>query len=214
MKMFTLSNDTVQALATLHHATADKAGRDMTPILGAVQLVIDHERWTATATDRYVVAEISGEMTDHAHTLGGDSVEILINSNDLVDLAKRVKRSRIPVVFKLSDESIECDDYNDTRITYRTMSGNYPPVTRLFPEVSKLTESAGFGIDPNKLARLGKVHSWDTVTRSASERNTLPLHLRFVASEYGNGPIYATRSLLESNLPYRALIQPNKLIGQ
>lgn len=211
MSTFTLDNATVQSIATLHHATpVSKSDRETTPILTAVQLTVTPSTWSAIATDRYVVAQLTGDMGDHVHTLTEEPFTVQIASTDLVDLAKRVKTSRAPVLFTVSDDSteIECNDYS-TRVTYRTVSGNYPTVARLFPDNPPETVDnfAGYNLNPHKIMQIAKVQP---TNMNARDMKNAPLLMRTVDSERGSkSPVLITRPRVNG---FRALIQPNLIL--
>lgn len=211
MTTFTLPADALRSIATLHNATpADKAARDMTPILTAIQLTVTPAEWRAVATDRYVVAELTGDMGDYAHTLPMDGTEttVLIRSTDLVDYVKRMgARSSLPVMVTISDDGAEIELNNyDVRSGYRTVTGNFPPVARLFPEESAFTDLGAIGIDPNKLARLGKILMPFEVAMRPADRSSLPTYIRFTEQGDRPGPVLVTRG--PSATGYRALLQP------
>lgn len=217
MTTFTLSPEALKSIATLHNATpADKSARDMTPILGAIKLTITREQWVAVATDRYCVAELNGPMGDYAHTLDeSEPLTVTIESTDLVDVVKRMKRETMPVMVTVDEEegTVQFNNNESVHVTHRIIAGNFPPVERLFDVGSILAEVPNVALDPTKLARLGKVFPVELIGETASTRNSSPLKLEFTIqanpSDTGRpGPMRVTRGSVAG---YRALLQPNIL---
>lgn len=205
MTTFTLSADAIRSLATLVHASSSD---DVTPILCAIELTVTPTEWRAVATDRYVVAELTGDMGDYVHTLTNEPFTVLIRAKDVADYAKRMgARSNAPVMFTVSDDGLEIELNNhDVRSGYRLMSGNFPPVARLFPEDSALTDTGALSIDPNKLARLGKILTPLEISMRPAHRKELATYMRFTEAGNRPGPVLITRG--PNATGYRALIQP------
>ena len=210
MTTFTLSADAIRSIATLVHASSND---DVTPILSAVQLTVTPTEWRAVATDRYMVAELTGAIGDYIHTLPGDDSEttLLIRAKDIAEYAKRMgARATVPVMLTVSDDgqSVEISNY-EAISTYRLMNGNFPAVDRLFPEESAFAELPNIGIDPAKLARIGKIMPESLVALSPRYRAESPLNLRFTHAGHGSGKpgvIFITRGNRAEG--FRALLQP------
>lgn len=210
----TLSLSEIESLATLHHATPPaKSDRDATPILAAVQLTIAADRLTALATDRYMVAELTIPLTvDHAVT--GEPFTLQINSADLVELAKRVKRATgvrrdIPCAeFTITDDSYTINVYGQNLGEFRPAAGNFPPVARFFDVDKILSDSPNVSLDPAKLARVGKVLTPHETGMKPAERASLSLTLEFTVQNDRPGPMLITRATKATEHGFRALLQP------
>lgn len=210
MSTFTLTPAALAAMATLANATpSGKANREMTPVLTGIRLTIESGKYTAVATDRYIVAEVTGEA--EADT----DIEVTFLDTDLVDLAKL----GTVVTFKIVEE-VTVDGYNVQAMeaTYASGSrrlfevgGNYPPVARLFPDVDKLEAvPAGTLVNPQYITRLSKVHSEASITAKPSERALMPITMATVPNEHGTAPIQVTRvSGRGVDVTFRALFTPN-----
>src|SRR5690606_31801992 len=86
--MFSITRNELTSLASVGHL----AGRDdVTPILMVVKIVADPEARTvtATATNRYVVGEIT--LTEVHFDEGAERAEMLVDARWLLDAAKAVK---------------------------------------------------------------------------------------------------------------------------
>lgn len=210
MTTFTLSADTVRSLATLTNAASTDS---VTPVIQAIQLTVTPSSWIAVATDRYVVAELTGDMGDWVHTLPAEPFSVLIKATDLADFAKRMgARAERPVNLTVTDDGTELEMNNwDVRAIYRTISGNYPPVERLFPDADKLTDMGALAFAPDMLARLGKIYTPLDMSMAAKHRRELPVHLQFTESSGKPGPVLITRGL--KAVGYRALLQPRLILN-
>lgn len=211
MSTFTLTPAALAAMATLANATpSGKKNREMTPVLTGIRFTIEGGRYTATATDRYVIAEVTGEAEADA------DIEVTFLDTDIVDLAKL----NAAVTFTITGtERVEGRDVQMMEATYASGSrrlfevgGNYPPVARLFSDVDKLEAvPADTLINPQHVTRLAKVHSEASITEKPSERAIMPIVMSTVPNEHGTAPIHVTRVIGSGDdATFRALLQPNR----
>lgn len=214
MTEYMITGADVEAIASLHYATPQaKKDRDMTPILGMVKFVAEGDTWRAIATDRYMVAEVSGSLIVHESKAGDHAAVFLMDSKAWQALAKAFKGSGA-VSFKLDAEAGRVEFTGQAGAqTHWLDSGNFPPVERLFPNADALAKEAepvgNISLSPALLHDLGRVVSPSMVRDlKAAERAREPLHMRFSDNGYGKpGPVYITRPYED----YRALLQPNLL---
>lgn len=217
----TFTNSAVQAIATLHHSTPEgKNDRSITPILAAIQLELTPEGWTARATDRYTVGELTGQMG--AHTLeAGESHEILLDSLSWVEIAKRIKADRGGLITLEHDGNQVTVTGTDGLIiaVYLEIKGNYPPLARLFPadDSQSFADIGQVAIDPRRLGRLDKIMTEHLLASSPDSRRHAPMSMRFTSSSPDNpkpGPIVLKRhKAADPESTFRALLQPNMLIN-
>lgn len=226
MTTFPLSLNAIESLATLFHATpAKRSEREVTPVITGISLTVTPARWTARATDRYSVAEISAPLGNVAHTISPEGVELLLNSDDVVALAKsakaRIARGRRDVaLFDLTvstedpdaRETVTVSTFGEPVGSARQVKGNFPPVERLFPkeEGDAPTE---FALDPVKLARLHKVLTPSLAGSTPASREAMPLKITVAPGE-GLRPLELTRfpRTLAEGESFRALLMQNKEI--
>jgi hypothetical protein len=210
----------LEAIATLHNVTPQaKSSRDITQILAGVKVTVTPDsgpalaKWSAIATDRYLVAEISGEFRDNAE-MSEESFEFVINSLDAVALAKIAKAQNSLIRIEVQDNRLTVSEYGQTIAGYELVKGNYPPLERLFPESDKFADCAQISLNPNKILQLSKVWTEHGLKQSASARKESPLKFTFTSGHNGKpGPVLVER--LKRDAPagtFRALIQPNLLL--
>lgn len=221
MTIFTLSFAALESLASLKNATPlAKTERALTPILTAIRLTVDAERWTASATDRYTAAEVSAPNTGSHNLDDGESLTVLLDSDALapiVSAAKpRIPRARVNddvIAFEHNDEQnfLEVRVYGSPVGFVDLVAGNHPPVERLYP--NGLAERESIAFDPEKLARLGKVLAPSHAAEPPSARKGRPLKLSFTDGPLT--PILVTRydGALSEGETFRALLMPNKEIA-
>lgn len=212
MTTFALTPTAIRSIATLHHATpVGKAAREATPILTAIHLTVTPERWTAIATDRYIVGEVTGEMGDFVHTLPDEGITLQLASTDMVDLAKRVKREGTPVQITADSGVVTAESAGGlTLASYRTVAGHFPPVARMFP-----TDESSFGAHemvafaPDFLTRLGKIQSPADINTPPRDRDRA-LKFRFTSNGSGKpGPALVTGTYDG----FRGMIQPRLILN-
>ena len=229
--MTTLALDILhlQSIATLHHATPQGSERGASPVLDCIKLQVTPRRWTAVATDRYVVAELSAPMGDYVHTLDHNAptpLTLLLDSADVVQMVKIVKARAEGgkwVTLTTDDHHPGVVTLQDARAEvlgdYPLQDRSYPAVERLFPtDPTYATDSTHF--NPDFLTRLAKVWT-PTMASKPSERKAVPVRFQFTEGHSMRnpiGPILVTRP----NLPkphngigetFRALIQPNIVLS-
>jgi hypothetical protein len=207
----------LEAIATLHNVTPQaKSDRDITPILAGIKVTVTPDsgpalaKWTAIATDRYVVAEISGEFRDNAE-MSEESFEFIINSLDAVALAKIAKAQNSLMRLAIDNGRLSISGYGQTLAGYELVKGNHPPLERLFPEPDRFADCAQISLNPNKILQLSKVWTEHGLKQSASARKGSTLKFTFTSGYNSNpGPVLVERPKRDA-LPgtFRALIQPN-----
>ena len=197
MTAFTISFVDLQALATLHHATPPtKKDREGTPILTAVQLTISAGRWTARATDRYIAAELSGDVLRQE----GEDVTLCLESSSLAAAARSADRDA-PGIFTTTEDGAVTIDAG-LRRELKTVPGNFPPIDRLFPEPGSGQYTKSLALRPEYLARLGKCMGPSTIALKPAERAAKPLRLEPTGER---SPILVTR---DDAGDFRALMLP------
>lgn len=204
MTTFNLTNAQLIAIASL----ANAGTRDSyTPILGGIQLTVTPSKVTATATDRYVVAELSFPLGKTEHTIPDEGIGIVIDSPNLVALAK--EKCGFTFTFTQDEGSYpitaEGDAYGIVR-TFPSMAGNFPPAARLFYEDATDDLPNGIVLNLAYLGRLSKLILPGEKSAAAAGKNpwTMSYHN---SQSHKHAPVMLTR---ENGMgSYRALIQPN-----
>lgn len=221
MTTFALTPAAVQAIATLAHAAGTK--EKAAPILSAIELTVTPSRWEAVATDRYVVGKLGGELGVTAHTLTETGVKILIHAADAAALAAAVKARKSPAHVELTltrnDEILNAEQDGLTLGEYRTMTGTFPPVVRLFPTMNDgrpadAMTSGAVAFSPDKIASLSKIKGEAAFasSRSAATRwNEAGMAFAFRGTDGRHAGTYVTRHGIPGD-DFAALIQPNTLI--
>ena len=202
MTTFYLNAAQIAAIASLHAATPPaKSDRERTPILTAIHLHITPATVTATATDRYIVAEHSFPLGETAHTLPDDGVTLQIASTDWQTIAKR----KHAATFTWDDSGPVTVEYADGGTQpLAQVQGNYPLVARLFSD-NNGDVTQGTALDLAKLARLAKI-----IPASPYLKDEAGVW-EFSQPDGGNNPVTLTRPRLPQGESMRALIQPHKL---
>lgn len=183
---------TAKSIASLiNFASKDK----VTPALQVIRVVLDGDRMTATATDRYVV--IKAEYAECPDNFNTGTIYLDAAAAKFIAGIKVAKGHNPLITFDTGDDGLTIKA-NGASITIRQFSGNYPAVETLFDahKPAEVAEVHHFRIE--LLAKLGKVidvdgskiESWNFEygTRVKPERPV---------------PVIATASL------FKALIQPN-----
>lgn len=226
MTTFPLSLNAIESLATLFHATpAKRFAREVSPVLTGISLTVTPAGWTARATDRFSAAEISAPLGNVAHTIPPEGIELLLDSDDVVALAKAAKprtvRPRRAVA--LFDLTVSTEDpearpavavtmFGEPVGSVRQLKGNFPPVERLFPKEEGVAPTE-FALDPVKLARLHKVLTPSLAGSTPASREAMPLKATVSPGE-GIRPLELTRfpRTLAEGETFRALLMQNKEI--
>lgn len=160
--MFTLSADQIKAIASMHAATPQSASERMsTPVLAAIRVDVTGATLTAVATDRYMAGML--ELTlepEHVTPATAEGISLQLDSKEWQALAKRVQ-PHCALTFAIDDDGIVTAKDAVTGLTVAAapqVSGNFPPVARLFPsEPGPLNTAPAFG--PDKLTRAFKMHT-------------------------------------------------------
>ena len=208
MTTFYLNASQIAAIARLHAATpATKHERDMTPVLTAVHLHVTPERITATATDRYIVAEHTFPLEDPTHTVPGDGAIVQLASTDWREIAKR--KTAAQFTWNEDGGTVTIQYVDGMTQPLAQVQGNYPPVARIFSDPSALGDvQQGATLNLAYLARLAKITPMET----HYEKNA-PVLWQFSQPEGEGTPVTLTHAGISptSNETLRALIQPHKL---
>lgn len=213
MTTFYLSAPQLASLAALTNAGRKDAA---VPILGTVNLTATPSEVTARATDRYMAAILTFPLGDTAHTLPDDGVTLTIEAADLIALAKEKAGFMLTVGEAEANGATlitaEGDAYGVTR-TFRTATGNFPPVARLFPDEAPDDLPGGVMLNMGLLARLAKLTLPGEKPVEAA-RAPYALTYRDPQSKHGNhAPILASREgRADHDRPapsLRVLVQPN-----
>lgn len=199
---FSLTNAQLIAIASLVNAgTRDP----YPPILGGIQLTVTPSTVTATATDRYVAAELSFPLGETEHTIPDEGVSIVIDSPNLVALAK--EKCGFTFTFTQDEGAYPITaegDANGVVRTFPNLAGNFPPVARLFYEDATDDLPNGIVLNLAYLGRLSKLLLPGEKTAAAAGKNPWTMSYR---NSHKHAPVMLTR---ENGMgSYRALIQPN-----
>jgi hypothetical protein len=154
---FRLTLRQLASLASLRAATPQGVtDRQVTPVITAVQLTVDHLTVTAVATDRYLLAEVTFELgspCDAPRT----TAQLLDTS--LVEAYKYAKARKAYAIEVFCDDSgtgawtVEIDGATMPLVT---VAGNYPPIARLLTEAVDDVR-AGTRLPLDRIARADKI---------------------------------------------------------
>lgn len=221
MTTFTLSRQHIQAIASLSHAAEDHRS-SVTPVLTHIQLQVTPAELQATATDRYVVAQLRSPMGNHVHTLrhGTEILDhhaprqehlkpltLLLPAAQLVALAKlMVSRKSLWASFTTGDGddyaspvgTVHIQDENGDALAAIPLAElNFPPVGRLFPDDDAEHATSIVSLSPERITALSKVMSPAILALKPAYRKNVPMHFHFTKSEYSDklGPVVVTRPL-------------------
>ncbi|WP_017792691.1 DNA polymerase III subunit beta [Leucobacter salsicius] len=124
---------------------------DVTPVITGVQLEINSNSLTLTATDRYRVATRSIDWENQAEQ---ESLSALVPAKIVTEVGKTFGNDGIVNIAIIKDEERELIAFTggNKTVTSLLIKGNYPPVGRLFPtdvdnyaviSTSELVEAVG-----------------------------------------------------------------------
>lgn len=124
---------------------------DVTPVITGVQLEINSNSLTLTATDRYRVATRSIDWENQADQ---ESLSALVPAKIVTEVGKTFGNDGIVNIAIIKDEERELIAFTggNKTVTSLLIKGNYPPVGRLFPtdvdnyaviSTSELVEAVG-----------------------------------------------------------------------
>lgn len=119
------------------------------PVLNAVQIVADGDTLTVTSTDRYVLAE----STLTVEEWNGDTASALILASDITNWKNLAKVSNI---FQLTLGDTWTLDAFTSKAEGMTVAGEYPAVSRLFPDDRQLHPIKPTTLSVTNLDKLGK----------------------------------------------------------
>lgn len=207
MTTFYLSQPQILAVASLAVAGTREP---FTPILGAIQLTVTPSTVTAVATDRYMIAELTFPLGETVHTLPADGVTLLIDSVHLVSMSK--DKAGFTFTFDQPEEARE--SYPITaegeRVgivkTFPSLSGNFPPVGRLFAEETPDDLPNGTLLNMARLGRVAKLILPGEKSAAAAAKEPWEISYK-VAEGHKSAPVQLTRS--SGTAAYRVLVQPN-----
>lgn len=222
MTTFTLSRQHIQAIASLSNAAEDHRAAGSTPVLTRIELQVTPAEFQATATNRYVVAQLRSPMGDHVHTLRHDTeildhhaprqehlkpLTLLLPAVQLVALAKLMaSRKSLWASFTTDDGDdyasptgtvhIE-DEFGDALAAIPLAELNFPPIAQLFPDDDAEHATSIVSLSPERITALSKVMSPAMLALRPANRKSVPMHFQFTKSEYSDklGPVIVTRPL-------------------
>lgn len=199
-----LSANQVQSIATLANVTP--AGRDVTPVLEAINVVVADGRYTATATDRYVAAEVSDHLVHHDH-----DGAFMLDRKAWTELAKRAKAERVDFDFTVGERTVAVSTSFGLSVgEYLLAEGNYPAVDQLFDRAAgNRAELGTVSLNPDNLTRLGKVLTAGEIALTGPARKKLGLAFTFSGGGTAAkpAPVIVHRHNAEDN-GFRGLVQP------
>lgn len=189
---------------------------DVTPVIVSAHIRVQDGFLTAVATDRYRVARVTFPLTsDEGDTQ--DDLDVVVPRAFLERFARTVKAAKLKPDAKISLShdplaksltfAFSGGSASDVAIT-----GNYPPVARLFPEAESLTEVGEIALNPRFVSDAGKL---DHPTLTADDLRNGAVRLRFTKSGRADkpGPVLIDRRGIrpkDGGLEY--LLQPNLLL--
>lgn len=211
---FTVTRDQLTSIASLAYCASSD---DVSPVITGVHVTIDSAgSITATATDRYIAAELTMQATDFTVA---DTVEALMPGKWLLSAAKSVKGGasggRLPAIVTVTHtdegaaDSVSITNY-DITVKSQLLSGNYPSVARLFPDnVPETVDNfLGYNLNPHKLMQIAKVIP---AGMSSRELKSSPILMRVGNEERpSKSPVIVTRHRVEG---FRAMIMPNLILS-
>lgn len=192
---------------------------DVIGAISAVKLTVEGNRWTAIATDRHIVAEVSAETG----VCDAGSSEIHIEGQHLLDAAKIVarkigradarKRAQVLLSFTEVDGrpklAVSLPHTDEVVANFTNVAGNFPPVERLFPEETSAVSSVALRTD--LLAKLHKVRTPGEMHKTPKDWKLVPEVLQTCGADgTDRSPLLVTRFAQDEGETFRALIQPNR----
>lgn len=222
MTTFTLSRQHIQAIASLSHAAEDHRSPSPTLVLTNIELQVTPAELQATATNRYVVAQLRSPMGDHVHTLRHDTeildhhaprqehlkpLTLLLPAVQLAALAKLMaSRKSLWALFTTDDGDDYAkptgtvhiqDEFGDALAAIPLAELNFPPVARLFPDDDAEHATSIVSLSPERITALSKVMSPAILALKPAYRKNVPMHFRFTKGEHSDklGPVVVTRPL-------------------
>lgn len=153
----TMSHARLTAIASL---LACAATDDVMPTIGGINLTAKDGIITAEATNRYV----AGIIEFNSDSITGEFVTNIPAKplKQFVAASKLTGRFNTDVeriTINVTDDTITFSDLNTgSTLTTAPIRGNFPPIARLFPEISsEPVEVAPYGMDANLLATVSKI---------------------------------------------------------
>lgn len=200
---------TVSTPAFLTIATAAKAfasADDVSPVITGSLITVDGALVTALATDRYVAGVV--ETRD---TFDGDNVDgsAIIPTSLLTDAAKRFAKCPTVTLDVVDGVATVSSVSSVDRASAAIITGNFPPIARLFPTPETPWDAAGVGtcISMGKLARLSTVRLPGDRTPAAAKDAGWEFEGQSGGSSAKRGALCFTRTHGATSV--RVLVQPN-----
>lgn len=212
MASFTLNDMQVLAVSSLFHAASKD---DVTPVLTGIHLHITPTELTASATDRYMVAELTFPLDAKLlQDIPDEGVSILVPRADMVQVA----RMRTEVMFSFA---VPTDARQQTTsvmaqsselhrtLTFPSIRGNFPPVARLFYGDSEDDIPSGVALNLGLIGRVVKLLL--PGEKSAAGATLSPWVFKYKANLEATHQKFQPVMLERRNElgRYRVLIQPN-----
>jgi DNA polymerase III sliding clamp (beta) subunit (PCNA family) len=149
-------------LASIASLLACAATEDYMPVISGVQLAVSPGAIRAAATNRYVVGTIeffSESITaEFDVTIPAKPLKQFVTSSKLTG---RFNTDVERITITVTDDMITFSDLNTgSTLTTTAITGNFPPVARLFPELAATTDSiqlSPYMISAKLLATLAKI---------------------------------------------------------
>ena len=219
MTTYTFNYREITALASVYAAAADTAKDTVAPILSGVRVGIAGGNAEAVASDRYIAARVRFPLAWDGQE---DLAPVVLPGAWLGQLAGIVKRAgrawhgdgSAAVVLTIDGDALTAqvtDGDGGQTLTAEALTGNYPPLERLFPAFDDASQGhpvelgSKYVLDVEKLARAAKLrHPADTLTGRGA---TAFGHFRFSAT---NESEYAALIATRRGGDVAALIQPNR----
>lgn len=201
-----LNQNQIASIATLHNCTpAGKYERDVTPILTAILVTVEGNKLTATATDRYIVGEIGFELDDF---YTAEPITIQLSSNDWQTIAKLKSSADIT----LEDATVTVRA-GHTEMRLIQVGGNFPPVSRLFPEEHETEGLPVVALNLDFLTRIAKLRTPYGIGEGTRSKGQ-PWKFQAKPTDSGKpGPVLLTQGKYATGSDtVRVLIQPNLIL--
>ena len=209
MATFTLTPNQITAIASLHAATPPKASdRLITPILTTIHVTVTPGEVSAVATDRYIVTHLAFPLGAYAHTLDTEPLVFAVDSKDWQALAKAIGTTLGYVAITVdSDRVTAAWDHGHLIGQYLTVTGNYPPGQRLFPDVVVPLDTMPY-FTPDKLTRAMKATHPDATSAKARADVIWSLGVGETHTTRKHAPLVLTAHT-PAGVVLRSLVQPN-----
>ena len=201
----------IATLTSIHSLGISASKDDVTPVITQIALAREGDALRAMTTDRYMV--LSGLYQEVEFEDWEDGDTILVDPKALkraIDIKKANKYGILPVVItKNQHGAVSAVVDVLTMVDLGSVTGTFPPVTKLFPE-GEPTGAGALNIRPDFLARLAKVlppvakperdRVWRFEFRTMEEHPNRP---QPVYAQYSDGEAYQLEALIQPALSKR-----------